>query len=136
MYQLIYMSIPCQPFSPDEIQKLLQQTVPNNKEKGITGILLYKKSNFMQVLEGEESVVKALYAKITADSRHRHVTTLTSEHIKEREFPDWSMAFRDLSHEGQEIKKQFSDLLIPESRNVDPSLYSQRVRSFLKIFMD
>ena len=34
-------------------------------------MLLYKDGNLMQVLEGEESAVRALYAKITADDRHR-----------------------------------------------------------------
>lgn len=130
------MSIPSRSFSPDDIQELLQKTKQSNKEKGVTGILLYKKTNFMQVLEGEESVLKDLYAKISVDPRHHHVTMLTNERISKREFPDWSMAFRDLNNESQEISKEFSDLLNLESRNVDLSLYSQRVRSFLKIFMN
>jgi hypothetical protein len=130
------MSIPSRSFLPDDLHELLERTRKSNKEKGITGILLYKKTNFMQVLEGEESVLDALYSKISLDPRHHNVTQLAKERISKREFPDWSMAFRDLNNESQDILSEFSDLLNLESRNVDLNLYSQRVRSFLKIFIE
>jgi len=72
MQQLIYMSIPSRTFTLDNIEELLLQNKQRKKEQGITGILLYKKSNFLQMLEGEESAVKALYAKIALDLRHNH----------------------------------------------------------------
>ena len=59
-------------------------------------MLLYKDGCFMQALEGEEPVVKALYAKICRDPRHHRIIPLIHEPIAERYFPDSAMAFRDL----------------------------------------
>ena len=50
----------------------------------------------MQVLEGEEKVVKALAAKISRDPRHHKMITMLEGSLAEREFSDWSMGFRNL----------------------------------------
>lgn len=75
---------------------LLATSRENNAKLGITGMLLYKDGNFMQVFEGEEEAVRALYEKIRADSRRSGVITLQQVLAEERQFPDWSMGFRNL----------------------------------------
>jgi hypothetical protein len=40
--------------------------------------------------------VLALYKKIARDPRHRKITTVSQEKTVRRDFPDWSMGFRDL----------------------------------------
>ena len=59
-------------------------------------MLLYKDGNFMQVLEGDEEAVRGLYARIAADPRHGGEITLQEGFAEGRQFPDWSMGFRDL----------------------------------------
>ncbi|HVR74977.1 MAG TPA: BLUF domain-containing protein, partial [Planctomycetota bacterium] len=49
------------------------------------------------VLEGEEDAVRALYARIAQDPRHRGLITLLQGPQAERQFPDSSMAFQDLN---------------------------------------
>ena len=51
----------------------------------------------MQLLEGEENVVRELYGTITLDPRHRGVMLLLDEPTDERLFADWTMSFKDLS---------------------------------------
>jgi hypothetical protein len=68
-------------------------------EQGVSGMLLYKDGNFMQLLEGEETVVRNLFEVITQDSRHRGTIVLLEEQISEPSFRDWSMGFRDLADE-------------------------------------
>ncbi len=65
----------------------------------------------MQVLEGEETVVKALYAKITKDPRHHHVITLIEGPIDQRFYPNSSMAFRDLETFDRQNQPGFSEFL-------------------------
>ena len=72
---------------------LLEHARRNNEKAGVTGMLLYKDGNFMQVLEGEERVVQALSAKIGRDPRHEKMVTLLEGPLAEREFSDWSMGF-------------------------------------------
>lgn len=60
-------------------------------------MLPYKDGNFRQALEGEEPVVRELYAKISRDRRHDGVLALLQGTVPARQFPDWSMGFRDLN---------------------------------------
>jgi hypothetical protein len=58
----------------------------------ITGALLVWQDVFVQVLEGDESVVRDLFGTIHADHRHDHVTLLDARTVTHRVFGGWSMA--------------------------------------------
>ncbi len=103
MFFLTYASSATGPFSEEDLALLLAQCRENNSALGITGMLLYKDGNFMQVLEGEEEAVRKLYAKIEGDPRHNGTIPLLRGHQEKRQFPDWSMGFRDL--ESPEVEK-------------------------------
>ncbi|HKH09805.1 MAG TPA: BLUF domain-containing protein [Rubrobacter sp.] len=96
MFFLVYVSSAVRPFSRPELEDLLATSRDNNARAGVTGMLLYKDGNFMQVIEGEEEAVRALYDKIGNDPRHRGEITLRQDFTEGRQFPDWSMGFRDL----------------------------------------
>lgn len=96
MFSLTYVSSAVRPFTKAELSDLLAVSRRNNAGMGITGMLLYKDGNFMQVLEGEEAAVRALYARITGDPRHGGEIVLHQGYSERRQFPDWSMGFRDL----------------------------------------
>ena len=96
MFYLVYVSSATLPFSAAELFDLLARCRENNAVLGVTGMLLYKDGNFMQVLEGEEATVRALYAKIAGDPRHRNTLLLLQGQGEERQFPEWTMGFRDL----------------------------------------
>ncbi len=96
MHFLIYVSIAEKPFTSAELLDLLEHARRNNEKAHVTGMLLYKEGNFMQVLEGEERVVKALAAKISRDPRHSKMITMLEGPLPQREFPEWSMGFADL----------------------------------------
>ena len=96
MFQIVYTSTAAMPFEKAELMALLKGSVQRNTRAGITGLLLYRDDCFMQVLEGEESAVVRLFAKISRDPRHHHVIPLIHEPIEQRYFPSSAMAFRDL----------------------------------------
>jgi hypothetical protein len=102
LFFLVYVSSAVRPFSRPDLEDLLATSRKNNAELGITGMLLYKDGNFMQVLEGEEEPVRALYDKIGDDPRHRGEITLREGFAEGRQFADWSMGFRDL--ESREVR--------------------------------
>src|SRR5262245_17373729 len=96
MISLIYVSSATRLLSEEELLNLLQLSRSNNEQIEITGMLLYKGGNFMQVIEGPEEAVTALYQKILQDPRHTGIMLLSKEPLKERQFPDWSMGFQNL----------------------------------------
>lgn len=97
MFHLVYVSSAVAPFSQDELLDLMARSRENNARVGLTGLLLYKDGNFMQVLEGDEGAVRATYARIGQDRRHRGLLTLLQGPIDERSFPDWTMGLRELN---------------------------------------
>lgn len=96
LFQIVYTSTATKPFTKEQLVALLKGSVERNKRVGITGLLLYQNDHFMQVLEGEEDAVIALYTKISRDPRHHHIIPLIHERIENRFFPDSAMAFRHL----------------------------------------
>ncbi len=106
--QLIYVSSAVQPFTDQQLKDLLIMARDANGEHEVTGLLLYKSGNFMQVIEGSEDKIDQLYRNIMADPRHTGIIPLMQEPIEHREFSDWSMGFKKLSPEEVE---GFSDFL-------------------------
>jgi hypothetical protein len=96
MLSLIYVSSATHLFAGQELLQLLQQSCEKNLRLDITGMLLYKDGNFMQALEGPNRAVRDLYETIAGDPRHRGVMLLLQQEVAERQFPGWSMAFRNL----------------------------------------
>ena len=97
MFYLIYASSAGKLFSKEQLVDLLARSQANNVTLGITGMLLYKDGSFMQALEGDEAAVRGLFEKISHDSRHKMVSVIHQGNIDERQFPDWSMGFRNLN---------------------------------------
>ena len=97
IFHLAYVSSAVKLFSKHELAELLFQAREKNRKLGITGMLLYKGGKFMQVLEGEESIVRQLCESIRRDPRHHEMTVLLEENIPVRQFSDWSMGFRSFT---------------------------------------
>jgi len=111
MFHIGYVSSAIREFTKPQLLALHRRSREKNQRLGITGLLLYQDGNFMQVLEGEEQNVRHLYETIYADPCHKDIYILFAETIPEREFPNWSMAFRDLNEEDGRGREGFSDFL-------------------------
>jgi uncharacterized membrane protein (DUF373 family) len=83
--------------STQELLGLLQQCREYNAGSGLTGMLLYCNTSFLQVLEGDEKVVDDLIDKIRNDTRHTNLQMLHRKTIQRREYSEWSMGFKRVS---------------------------------------
>ncbi len=99
VFQLAYASRAVVPLGTAELVDLLRRSRARNGGRRVTGVLIHHDGRFLQLLEGSRADVVALYAAIRDDPRHREVTTLTERHRLLRQFPGWTMAFRDLVEE-------------------------------------
>jgi hypothetical protein len=97
MVEIIYASAQTVPFSPQQLTDLLAKARANNQGLGVSGMLLYHRGSFLQVLEGEEPIVTALYMKIAKDPRHDRLMVIKRSRVTERTFGDWSMGFVEVS---------------------------------------
>jgi hypothetical protein len=97
-------------FEQDDIQSLLHQSRQYNAQVGITGVLLYIRGHIIQVLEGDKTAVKDLFARIKLDPRHTQVTCVLNKSIDERLFSEWSMGYQTLTGEQFEAVNSITDL--------------------------
>ena len=97
MHRLVYVSAASQPFSSADLLTLLSKARTNNQRLGVTGMLLFKDGDFLQLIEGESIAVQSVFATIRADRRHRNITVILEEEGGPRIFEDWSMRFRNLN---------------------------------------
>lgn len=94
MISIVYVSAARHAFTPHELEALLEKSRANNSRDGVSGVLVYRDGDFLQVLEGPEEAVRRTYERIARDPRHGGVIVLDESAIAQRQFGEWSMGFR------------------------------------------
>jgi hypothetical protein len=79
--------------SADGLEKLFSKTKANNARNKITGILIYRSGNFLQILEGEKAATERLYNSILKDERHKNVIKIIDSKIEDSIFTDYKTGF-------------------------------------------
>lgn len=92
LVQLVYISRANVPLTTTVTTTILESARVHNRVAGITGLLCQGQDLFIQILEGERSVVNRLYNTLIKDKRHKDVEIVSLEEIQVRKFPNWSMA--------------------------------------------
>ncbi len=133
---LIYVSFAAKAMTDDDLLKILDTARTFNTSHDLTGMLLYRNRYFIQALEGEESIVDALYAKIQHDPRHERVFLVIKEPIEQRSFGDWSMGFAHLDKIDDREHPGFTEFL---SEPIDEQFFKDkpgRARKMLEAFKE
>ena len=58
---------------------------------GVTGLLVFNGTHFLQIIEGAEEAIAELVAKLRRDPRHTGFEIRDQRKVETRSFPDWSM---------------------------------------------
>jgi len=95
--RLIYISRSVGPQTTTVTTQILETARRYNKAHNLTGVLCQGRGLYVQVLEGERSVINGLYRRIVADNRHDHTEIVHFGEIESRQFKEWSMALVHLS---------------------------------------
>lgn len=105
--QFAYISHEVLDFKEADLRELLLQSRRKNKELQLTGLLLFDKPVFMQVLEGPVAAIDQMIASLRADVRHYGMDIIyMNEDLKAREFANWRMGFQILGKGTQEDFRQ------------------------------
>ena len=96
LWTIAYRSRMSEPFSLSSLVCLWRQASAANAALQVTGVLFFDEDGFIQVLEGERSVLSILFARIAADARHSDVVKIADGPIRSRLFGDWSMRLFDM----------------------------------------
>tara|TARA_B110000090_G_C12950046_1_gene280746 strand:+ start:29 stop:460 length:432 start_codon:yes stop_codon:yes gene_type:complete len=123
MYTIVYGSTANRDLTAKDNSNILETSLDFNEKNDVSGCLIYHNHRFVQILEGDKTIVEELYLNIKKDKRHSDVTLLYNPSKRERTFSNWSMAFIDLSidNDNTEERKLFKTNLITYSELAETS---------------
>ncbi len=133
LVSIVYVSSATRPFADEEILELLRIARRNNERLGVTGMLLYRDGNFLQVLEGSVGAIDELVQIIRKDPRHQGFILMSRKNIEERNFSDWSMAFRNMSKDCA-VEHGYSPFLQPDFDDTELGDESELIFRLLRRF--
>ena len=82
IYCLVFTSVATRKISDEDLKGLLDKSRQYNLALNITGMLLYLDPYFMQILEGDESIIDEKFKKISNDEMHHNPLNQDSCRLK------------------------------------------------------
>ncbi len=80
-----------------DFNNLIEKAKTNNAKNNITGILVYRNNNFLQVFEGAPETVDTIFDKIRMDQRHQNIFKIIDTSIDQRIFEEYKFGFTVVS---------------------------------------
>ena len=74
-----------------ELEEIHHSSRKKNSADGITGLLIYNGTHFLQIVEGGEAAIERLVDRLRSDVRHKGFEIRDKRRIDARSFPDWTM---------------------------------------------
>jgi Sensors of blue-light using FAD len=94
--QMLVCSIVTGQPKPEHLQALSEVSAQNNRNRGLSGVLLCGNGVFVHWLEGLDDYLQEAWTSIAKDQRHENVVVLWRRHdAPERLFGDWVMGLRN-----------------------------------------
>ena len=110
LFTLLYISQANAQADERELMDILSVSRKVNHRLGITGVLVYSKGWWLQVLEGEFNAVTSLFFdRIQRDKRHTHASPVVMTYIDQRHFANWDMGYYSTETDVP-FKSSFTDL--------------------------
>jgi hypothetical protein len=132
IYCLVFTSVATRKVSDEDLKGLLVKSRQNNLALNITGMLLYLDPYFMQILEGDESIIDEKFKKISNDEMHHKVSLIYKQPIEERSFSKWTMGFNKIGIEYFEDAENLIEIYKNDAFKKHP----KEVIELLKMFND
>ena len=88
---LTYTSYAALDFDAGQLEDIHRTARDLNALDGISGLLVFNGTRFLQVIEGSETAVNDLVERLRRDPRHTGFEIRDERNIERRSFPDWSM---------------------------------------------
>ena len=132
IYCLVFTSVATRKVSDEDLKGLLVKSRQNNLALNITGMLLYLDPYFMQILEGDESIIDEKFKKILNNEMRHKVSLIYKKPIKERSFSKWTMGFNKIGIEYFEDAKNLTEIYKNEAFKKHP----KEVIELLEMFKD
>ena len=118
---LTYTSLARLDLESSDLEAIHDTAERENKARGITGLLIFNGTHFLQIIEGDAPTLSQLLENLRRDPRHSGLEVRHDAPIEQRSFPDWSMELVKVSANSLAARDTVQDRL--------PGDISDRVRN-------
>jgi hypothetical protein len=102
LYRMIYFSRAVPGLGYQDLRDIMAKSEVNNGHVGLTGLLCFGNSVFLQILEGSRPAISHTYHRILQDPRHHSAEIIAFEPVLHREFVQWSMKLVQIDQDSPE----------------------------------
>lgn len=113
---LTYTSLASLDLVARDLEDIHRSALELNALDGITGILVFNGTRFLQVIEGAADAIDELVDRLRRDPRHSGLEVRDERPVAARSFPGWSMELVRVSASYFEARETIADR-IPEGVN-------------------
>lgn len=117
---LTYTSLAQLDLSAPDLEDIHRTARTMNGLNGITGLLIFNGTHFVQVIEGGEEAIDTLVENLRRDPRHTGLEIRDLSYVEQRSFPDWAMELVRIEASYFQARESIEDRL--------PATISSRVR--------
>ena len=108
---LTYTSLAALDLAADDLEAIHRTAREVNALEGITGLLIFNGTHFLQIIEGSPEAIDELVERLRRDRRHSGFEIRDERLADERSFPDWSMELVKVSGSHLEARETVADRL-------------------------
>jgi hypothetical protein len=108
---LTYTSLARLDLQASDLEAIHRTAREVNALEGITGLLIFNGTHFLQIVEGAPNAIDDLVERLRRDPRHHGFEIRDQREIEQRNFPDWSMEMVRVSASYFEAKDTVSERL-------------------------
>lgn len=113
LISLTYTSLARLDLQNSDLEDIHRSARELNALDGITGLLVFNGTHFLQVIEGAHDAIDDLLERLRRDPRHTGLEVRDERGIASRSFPDWSMELVRVKAGYFEAKDTIADRLPP-----------------------
>ena len=88
---LTYTSLAKLDLTAEDLNAIHRTARELNSLDGITGLLVFNGTHFLQIIEGTDQAINDLVERLRRDPRHGGFEIRDERRVDARSFPDWSM---------------------------------------------
>ncbi len=111
-----------------ELVDIVACTMRNNGWLGLSGALIYSQTRFTQLMEGPESSVDLMMARVAADPRHANIRVVARDLRSERRLTGWKMAY---SGRSLFVERAIQALAEPDLNPADRAVRVERLMALV-----
>lgn len=109
-----YTSLARLDLQPTDLEDIHRTARDQNALDGITGLLVFNGTHFLQIIEGSEKGIDDLVDRLRRDPRHTGFEIRDRRKVDVRSFPEWSMELVRVKASYFEARETIADRL-PDS---------------------